>query len=271
MKRLIPFIVVLVFFSSNLYSQTQLISSKFTQPFFSIDANFGYALPMFDLRGSSIKEFYDLQNYSTTSGYQGEIKFGFTVANFKRTQLRIKLTLGYARFLGSENLAYDYGMVYPGWPTINYKNPVAVAGLSSINIHQPYTALGLDYVVFADSRRTSLFTFGGDFVLSGSFGKVYDEPTGKGEDYNNITSAIRFGMGVNTVYTYRPAPFIGLNAGVRFQLTNILGRSSASVSEGRDIPFNDDGDYSISPKLGSRTMGHVSFIGGVSFFMGGKK
>ncbi|MGV8019365.1 MAG: hypothetical protein AB2L26_14455 [Ignavibacteria bacterium] len=67
-------------------------------------------------------------------------------------------------------------MVYPGWPTINYKNPVAVAGLSSISIHQPYTALGLDYVVFADSRRTSLFTFGGDFVLSGSFGKVYDEP-----------------------------------------------------------------------------------------------
>ncbi|MCE1164855.1 MAG: hypothetical protein LWX07_05575 [Bacteroidetes bacterium] len=272
MKKLIPVLIVLVFISSNLYSQTNIISSKFTKPFFSIDADFGYALPMFDLAGSSVKEFYDLKSYSTQNGYSGDLKFGFTIANYKWTQLRLKLTIGYARFLGSDNVAYNYGMVKIGWPTPpEYKTPVPTSGTSSISIHQPYTAVGMDYVVFTDSKRTSLFNFGGDIVLTGAFGKVYDQPSGMAEDYNNILSAVRFGFGINTVYTYRPVEWMGLNTGVRFEFTNLLGKTSASVSEGRDIPFNDDGNYAVNPNLNSRNTGHFTFFGGVSFYMGGKK
>ncbi len=270
MKKLIPALIVLVFISSNLYSQTEIITSKYTKPFFSIDADFGYALPLFDLSGSSIKEFYDLKSYSTSAGYTGNLKFGFTVANFKWTQLRVKLTLGYSRFMGTDNVAYSFPKVTPGWPTTTYPL-VQTSGESTINIHHPMTAVGMDYVVFTDSKRTSLFTFGGDLTLTGMFGKITDQRSGYGEEYNNITSAVRFGFGINTVYTFRPASWMGINTGIRFQMSNLLGKTSAAVTEDRDIPFNDGEDLSINPNLKSRNIGYFGFFGGVSFYMGGKK
>ncbi|MDD5362675.1 MAG: hypothetical protein PHN88_11120 [Ignavibacteria bacterium] len=271
MKKLILALSVLVIFSSSLFSQTAIISSKFTKPFFSLEGNFGYAMPMFDLSGSNIKEFYDFKNYGTNSGYMGNLKFGFTVANFRSTQLRIKWTIGYGRFFGSDNYAYNVPKVTPGWPTINYTSPLAASGTSSINLHQPYSSVGLDYVVFTDTKRTSLFTFGGDIIVSGMFGKVFDQPTGKAEEYNNITSAIRFGFGINTDYTYRATEFFGLNAGLRFQFTNLIGKTSSAVTDDRDIPFNDGGDTSINPNLKSRNMGYFGVHGGVVFYFGGRK
>jgi hypothetical protein len=275
MKKLILALSVLVIFSSNLFSQTAIISSKFTKPFFSLEGNFGYAMPMFDLSGSNIKEFYDLKNYSTSAGYMANLKIGFTVANFRSTQLRIIWTLGYGKFMGSDNNAYypgTLGMLTVGWPTPpNYTSLAPLSGTSRITLHQPYSAVGMDYVVFTDSKRTSLFKFGGDIVMTGMFGKVYDQPTGHAEDYNNITSAIRFGFGINTDYTFRATEFLGLNAGIRFQFTNLIGKSSAAISEGRDIPFNDYGDGSINPNLKSRNTGYFDVHGGVIFYFGGKK
>ena len=271
MKKLLLFILAVIVLPSMIYSQDYLKTSKYRAPFFAIEGTFGYALPIFDLTGSSVGDFYGFKNYATSWGYDASVKLKFTIANFKPSQLRLSWMLGFARFMGDYNNAYGVGEIKSPFPNPTYVPPAPISGGSSIYIDQPYTSVGMDYVVFADRKRINLFSFGGDIALSVPFGKVFDTPIGQGESYNNILSATRFGFGLTVGYTARVTEFMGLTVSTRYQMSNILGKSSAATTEHRDIEFNDGEDRSLNPGLGSRTIGYLGFNGGVTFFFGGKK
>jgi hypothetical protein len=271
MKKLLLVIFAAIILPSMLYSQSYLTTSKYRAPFFALEGTFGYALPIFDLTGSSVGDFYSFKNYATSWGYDASVKLKFTVANFKPSQLRLSWMIGFARFMGDYNNAYGVGEIKTPFPRPTYVPPAPISGGSSIYIDQPYTAVGMDYVVFADRKRISLFSFGGDIAMSVPFGKVFDTPTGQGESYNNILSATRFGFGITVGYTARVTEFMGLTVSTRYQMSNLLGKSSEVTTENRDIAFNDGEDRSLHPGLGSRTIGYLGFNGGVTFYFGGKK
>ena len=273
MKKLLLVIFAAIILPSMLYSQDYLKTSKYRQPFFSIDASFGYNQPLFDLSGGSVAEFYDFRNYAASWGYDASVKLKFTVANFKPSQLRVTWLLGYSRFLSDFNVAYGFKKVEPGWPTIGFQTLPQTAGTSGVSINHPYTAVGMDYVVYTDRKRSSLFSFGGDITLSVPFGKVEDHPTVKvdNDEYNNILNGTRFGFGVTAGYTVRVVEWMGLSVTSRFQLSNLIGKSSDAVSEGKDIPLNDGDATNLHPNLTSRTIGFLGINGGLTFFFGGKK
>jgi hypothetical protein len=271
MKKLILFVLAVVILPSLLYSQDYLSTSKYRAPFFALEGTFGYALPLFELSGSSTGDFYNFKNYATSWGYDASVKLKFTIANFKPSQLRLSWMLGFARFMGDYNNAYGVGEIKAPFPTPTYVPPAPISGGSTIYIDQPYTTVGMDYVVFADRKRISLFSFGGDIAMSVPFGKVFDTPTGQVESYNNILSGTRFGFGLTVGYTARVTEFMGLTVSTRYQMSNILGKSSSVTTEHRDIEFNDGEDRSLNAGLGSRTIGYLGFNGGVTFFFGGKK
>ena len=248
-------------------------SQKFTKPFFAIDVLFGYSAPMFELTGNSIGDFYDLKNYATNSGYYGNLNFKFTLANFKTAQLKFYWAIGYSRFMGDETRSYNVTYLPAGWPETKYYTKINdTTGMSSIDIHHPSTALGIEYALFTDRNRTSVFTFGGDFALTGMWGKIYDKPSFKtSEQHNNLLEAIRFGFGINAGYNYRVVEWMGLGLGMRFQLSNLFGKTSESITEPGDIPFNDGKDYSINTNLDSRNVGFFGIYGGFTFYVGGKR
>lgn len=276
MRTKLTVLLILVLLPAFVFSQTTRVSSKkLTKPFAEIGISFGYALPMFSLNGSSTVDFYDLSGYATSNGYYGTIDAKFTLVNFKPGQLRLTWLLGYARFFGDENRAYLIS-THPeeklpvGWPKSSYYF-TSVSGSSSTSFHHPFTAVGLDYAVYADKERRSIFNFGGDIAMSGIFGKVYNQRSGFGENQNSTTSAIRFGLAANVGYTFRAVDWLGFHMGARFHLSNLVGKSSETISSEGEVPLNDSERYDINPNLNTRHIGYTSFYGGVSFFIGGKR
>jgi|WetSurMetagenome_2_1015567.scaffolds.fasta_scaffold32974_1 hypothetical protein len=257
-------------------------TSVFKKPNIVMEATFGYALPGFEFSGSRIKDFWEFKGYGINGGYAASFTPKVTVHNFKHGQIRTYLTVSFANFMGSENTAFSnstlygaFGMVPTGWPKDTlYKAPKDTLGSSSIRISAPYIAYGWEVAMYTDKERRSIFNLGMDFNFSVMWGKVYDQPNGKGETHNNIISATRMGLGFNLGYTYRVMEWMGLTFGTRMQMTNLFNKKSDIVkatAEG-DIELNDESNPSINKALNkNRGIGFFSFYGGVSFLLGGKR
>ncbi len=264
------FILSLIFISaSNSNSQN---TSKYTKPLCIMDLNFGYTVPMFDLGGSSLKDFYNFKGYSASGGFNANYTTKFSVYNFKAGQLRTYLTISYAQFDGSENRAYKfYDNFKPPWP-VNFVPPGDTAGTSSITINSPFIAYGWETAFFTDRERKSVINAGMDFDVSVLFGKVYNRINGYREVYNNIVSNTRMGLGFNIGYSYRVANMLGLSLGTRLQISNLFGKSSEKVTSDSDLSLLDASDISLNSLLNSnRTIGFFGIYGGVSFYIGGSK
>jgi hypothetical protein len=247
-----------------------------------MDVMFGYALPGFNFSGSRVKDFWEFKGYGINGGYYAAFTPKVTVHNFKQGQIRTYLTVSFAQFFGSENTAFNtiksygsYGMVPVGWPQDTlYKEPQDTLGSSSIRISAPYIAYGWEIAMYTDKERRSIFNLGMDFNFSVMWGKVYDQPNGKGETHNNIISATRMGLGFNLGYSYRITDWLGLTFGSRMQMTNLFNKKSDIVkatAEG-DLELNDESNPTINKALNkNRNIGYFGFYGGVSFYLGGKR
>jgi hypothetical protein len=279
------FLLVTIFILTTTANAQLINKSIFKKPNVVMDATFGYALPAFDLGGSRIKDFWEFKGYGVNSGYSATFTPKVTVSNFKRGQIRTYLTISFTQFIGSENTAYSVessygkgGMVPVGWPGLGIKNnstyvsPKDTLGSSSIRISAPYIAYGWEIAMYTDKERRSIFNLGMDFNFSVMWGKIYDQPNGKTETYNNIISSTRMGLGFNLGYSYRVTEYLGLTFGTRMQLTNLFNKGSNKVLDVGDISLNDEGNSTLSEYLNkNRSIGFVGFYGGVSFYIGGKR
>lgn len=283
MKKLFALFLIFSFLAISYSANAQLIDKRiFKKPNVVMDATFGYALPGFDLSGSRIKDFWEFKGYGVTGGYSASFTPKVTVHNFKQGQIRTYLTLSFTQFVGSENSAFSIeslyknnGMVPAGWPKDSlYKSPKDTLGSSSIRISAPYVAYGWEIAMYTDKERRSIFNLGMDFNFSIMWGKIYDQPNGKLETYNNIISSTRMGFGFNLGYSYRLVEYFGINMGTRLQLTNVFNKKSDIVpltSDG-DLEINDESNPTINKLLNkNRSIGYFGFYGGVSFYLGGKR
>jgi len=267
-----------VFFLLFIYSS--LNAQAYRKPLCVLETTFSYAQPSFDFSGSSLKNFYNFTDYGIKGGYNANLTSKFSVANFKVGQVRAYLTIAFAEFLGSDDRAYNIGgFIKAGWPKtgikdslIPYVPPTDTAGSSSITIHSPYIAVGWEIAFFTDRNRKSIITFGTDFDIAVLWGKIYDQPSGKKEIYNNLLDNTKLGLGLNLGYTYRLDEAFGLTFGTRLQFTNLFKKKSDFVKDDGDIFLNDAADVNLNKLLNNnRTIGFIGFYGGLSFFIGTRK
>ena len=276
----LTFVILFLLFISQTYAQYSNPNS-YKKPFFTIDLNFGYAAPSFDLAGTNTKDFYNLANYATQNGFNANITTKFTIANLQPDwQLRTYLTIAYAQFMGSENRASNIGgFIKTGWPRTGLQDSLSLftkitdtTGTSSVRLNHPYIAYGWEMAWYPDRNRRSVLNFGVDFDISVIFGRIYDQPTGKTETYNNIIANTRLGLGLNLGYSYRVANMLGLTLGTRMQISNLFTKKYEAVTNGGDLPLIDEANPGVNSLLNkSRDIGFFGIYGGITFYIGGTK
>ena len=276
----LKFIILFLLFISQTYAQYSNPNS-YKKPFVTFDLNFGYAAPSFDLAGTNIKDFYNLSNYATQNGFNANFTTKFTIANLQPDwQVRTYLTISYAQFMGSEDRASNIGgFIKTGWPRTGLQDSLSpftkisdTTGKSSIRLNHPYIAYGWEMAWYPDRNRKSVLNFGLDFDISVIFGRIYDQPTGKAEIYNNIIANTRLGLGLNLGYSYRVVNMLGLTIGTRMQISNLFTKKYEEVTNGGDLPLIDEANNGITSLLSkNRSIGFFGIYGGLTFYIGGTK
>jgi len=274
--KLIAIISVFVCISSvnaQIDSTLNPTSTLYHKPVAIVEFNFGYVSSAFDF-GGTIKDFYNITGYGVNDGYDAIYNTKYNLLNFNDFQLRTYLTVAYAHFQRTENRAYNIntwiGNKWPGRSmydsTQPYIPPTDTVGSSKIVINSPYIGIGTELAYFADRERCHMFSFGVDFNINISWGKIYDKPAGKNQQWNNLVEATRFGLGFNLQYSFRPIPVFGLNAGTRLQISNLFGKTAEAVSFGGDLPLNDGENADFGKFGGARAIGFYGIYGGVSLY-----
>ncbi|MCX7833550.1 MAG: hypothetical protein N2490_05005 [Ignavibacteria bacterium] len=269
------FILFILLALIPMVSFAQNISSKrFKKPLMIIDVIGGVNIPVHDFKGSFIDEIYNFQSYAANLGFSTGVNIKLAVATLDVSQFRLTLNMAYSHYVNSENAAYkDIYSVPVGWPKPpNYVYPVRIGGTSSVRYNIPYVALGFEYAIFVDPLLRSSFTFGTEVNMSIITGRVFNQPWGMNESFNTYHGNLRLGFGGNIAYNYRFAPEFGITVGMKYQLMNLLLRSSQETDESGYLYLNDSGDQSINQNLSSsRIMGNFSFFGGFNFYIGQRK
>jgi hypothetical protein len=272
-KNIFIFVQILLLIAMNLVFPQEKSALK-TKSFIEIDVNSSYNYALFDLRGSGgLKSFYSFKDYGVGSGFgiNTEIKIGLFTT--KMSQLKMHLMLGYSHFANEDSKAYSVGGVDPGWPYVigsGYQfSPKDTSGTSYLRINIPHFAVGLECSVFTDKENKSAFNFGLDFTSSLITGRAYETIVNSKETYITIYPSLRFGLGINTSYTYRFGDWVGFNIGTRFVMPNLLGKSSEMTDQSGYISLLDDSNTALNSNLSSkRNLGYLQLFGGVCFYLG---
>ncbi len=278
-KFLLPLVLILLIGISTAESQVTISKiKKLKKPMFVVDVFGGYSLPILDLKGSSIKEYYNFANYAMSGGFQASTKVKFAIGTYEASQIRLYALFTYSHYTNDEAAAYNMPFVAAGWPSVGvngsgqYVPPGGVSGRSNARINIPYAGLGFEYSVFVDEALRSSFDFGADIDMSSVFGRYYDQPTGQGETFNTLRANYRMGFGVNAQYNIRANENFGFTVGMRYMMHNILLKST-KVSDANGYMFlNDEANTDINPYITtSRNIGSFDVFGGVSFYIGKRK
>jgi len=290
MRKTFIFFAILVFtFSVNaIFAQhsannhKQKMEGYFDKPFFTIDAKSSFDISAMDLRGNSVKDFWDFTSYGMNEGLGAEINFKMSVINLKDSQFRTYLTIAYTQFSVESNKAYvPTKWVDPGWPTNSFTGtgeyiPSDTSGTSRLRLNMPYCALGMEYAQYLDRKNRSSINFGFDFNMNIIWGKeletyAHDDSAGM-EVEHNMNAQPRVGLGLFVALHYRFIETFGFNAGIRYHFANLIGKNDSEADPSGKIYLLDKGDSSLSPLLNeSRLIGYYKFFLGVSFFIGSVK
>jgi hypothetical protein len=255
MKKLLVLIPALLVISSTLFSQNK----------FSVNFYGGYTLPVSDLHGtfpdtlgSTQLDFTKSKTLLTTYGINAGIQGTFAVDS-AGSQI---LTAGfnYNSFTGSK----DYSTPNLGLQT--YKNKVSIITLSA----------GIEYAINPANKIVPFI--GLEFAANFYGGKI--EGTGDSLFTLNRKNETRLGVIANGGAVLKLWKWGGIIAGVRYALTNLIGKKSeiqqttfeiADAEQqggtiGSELPLNDE-DISTSP---GKVLNYVQFYLGISYSFGKK-
>lgn len=271
MKRLI-IVVFFVLISVSSFAQITK-ASKFKKPVFVIDVSGGYSLPLQDLTGSNIGEYYSFSDYAVSNGINTGIKGKYAVYTSPLTQLRLTASVGYNHFWASGTSAYNVGVFPAGWPSYSYTPPgTTVPGESYIRLNVPDAALGMEYAFWIDPQLRNNMSVGVEAIMTMISGRVFNTKYGEPETFNTLHNNIRVGFAVNFSYATRITEDFGFNLGVKYAFRNLIGKDVQQSDENGYMYLNDGSNPAVNPYLtNSRTIGDLSVFGGVSFFIGTKK
>lgn len=275
-KTLIAFLILTLIPIFVLNAQEVKTPPKKTKPLVEININSSYNYALFDLRGNgSLKDFWNFKNYGVGSGFGTNAEVKLSVFTTKMAQLKVHMMVGYSHFSNEDSKAYSVGWVDLGWPYKSNPNssipfgPLDTTGTSYLRINMPNLGFGLECAVFTDRDNKSSFNFGADFLWTMITGRVYETIQNTKESYNTINPSLRFGVGINIMYSYRFEEWVGFNIGTRFALPNLLGKSSEMTDQAGYISLLDDSNNALNPRLTTkRTMGFFQLFGGVAFYLG---
>ncbi len=271
MKRLL-IVVFLVLISVSSYAQITK-ASKFKRPVFVIDVSGGYSLPLHDLTGSNVGEYYSFTDYAVNNGINSSIKGKYSVYTAPLTQLRLTAAIGYNHFWASDDFAYNVGVFPAGWPSHSYTPPgTTVPGESYIRLNVPEAALGMEFAFWIDPQLRNNMSIGVEALMSMITGRVFNTKYGQPETFNTLRDNVRIGFAVNYSYATRITENFGFNLGIKYSLRNLIGKDVQQDGTDGYMYLNDAAGADINPYLtNSRTIGDLSVYGGVSFFIGTKK
>lgn len=269
MKKILFLLTVIFLLSSvDLLPQTVTVN-KFKLPRFSLEVTGGYSLSLFDLEGSSHLDFYRFKNYSQNDGFVTMVKGNFCLGKVsKKTTMDLYLILGYNHYATSENIAYDVGTFNPPWPK-NFVTPGRILGQSYLRINIPYAALGVEYKVFLDNYFITNFAWGLGITASDITGRIINTPTGLAETFNTFHGNFRMGVSTHLQFSHRFNPIVGFVIGSKFDINNLILKSTWESDSSAWMYLNDEAKPAINPLINSdRTIGSLSFYGGISFYFG---
>lgn len=277
MKKIIFILLVFAFFPVTLLiSQDLKNTPKKMKPLVEINVNGSYNYSLFDLRGNgNLRDFWNFSNYGASDGFgtNAEVKLG--VFTTRMSQLKIHMMVGYSHFSNDDSKAYNVGGVDLGWPykispssTIPFE-PKDTSGNSYLRLNMPHFGFGIECAVFTDRENKSSFNFGLDFTGTLITGRAYETIINSKESFITINPSLRFGLGVNIMYSYRFEEWVGFNIGTRFALPNIFSKSSEMTDQAGYISLLDDSNIALNKNLVSkRNMGYFQLFGGMAFYLG---
>ncbi len=242
----------LMFSAANVISQTK----------FSVDVFGGYSLPFADLQGdfpdsnsTGILDFKKSSTLLTGSGFNIGITGKYTVD----TTGKAKVTAGfnYNSFSGSKDYSRPTGI-------ITYKNKVNIFTISA----------GIEYGFFPKKKVNPFI--GLDLAANFYSGKI--DVSGDTTRNINRKSESRFGVIVNAGATIRLNQTVSVVAGVKYALTNLIGKKTepptsigniADIEEEgsgstTELPLNDEETSSNR----SKTLYYLQIYAGLSIDLG---
>lgn len=254
MKKNILFIALVLIIVSSAGSQTK----------FSLNIYGGYTIPVADMQG----DFPDTSNTGLLNFNKSSTlltKSGFNIGVSGKYVID---TLGKAKVIGGLNINSLKGSKDYSRPTgiLSYKNSVTIFTISA----------GFEYNFFPKKKFNP---FAG-LELAGNFysGKIV--ASGESNQTFQRKSEARFGVIAGGGIVISMSPKIGIVIGVKYALTNLIGKKSeivttstgTAVSETEDpgsgtlieLPLNDETNSTVKGK----SLNYVQIYTGISFNLG---
>lgn len=249
-QRYLIFLFLFSVFVENSFPQP--IDSEYKMPKLYIEVSGAYSFPTNSLKGGSFSEYYSFSNYAMNTGVQMNIKVKYPLKTFKYTQINIYTIIGYSHYTNTDNNAYDIDFVDEGWPMNSiYGNtpPNKLNGSGEARINIPYAGIGIDYTLFTDHIRNNSFSAGFDINVSSIFGRYYNNKSDGNSTFSTLRANYRIGLGISIQNNLRLSKLLGITAGSRLMLNNVLLKDSKASDEKGYVFLNDKADSSLNKYL----------------------
>jgi len=220
-----------------------LVSSNFAQPKIILQVYGGYSLPLPDLRGDIPLKTGD-NNYQMKNGFNfgADGKYAFE----KSGKFRVTASLNYNMFTNSG----DMELVENG------------VEIHKINI---FTAgIGLEYSFLP---KNNINPFIGAEITGNFFnGKIKTEIGDTLGSENSLKSESRFGLLFNGGVDIVSSKNIGIVVGVKYNLANLFGKDSSSVSDNEYALWDKEYVYNGNT-IPAKNIQFLQLYAGVSFYL----
>jgi hypothetical protein len=265
---LVTIFFVLVVINLNLRSQEADKNYKWKAPLITINGDFSYVIPLQDLHGSGVSDFFQFKNYGTRTGIAFNIDA--KVALNKKRNLRAFLSLGFVQANRDDSLTYiDSNSLSRGYPLPGTSFYGAFSGgQSRVLIRDLYIGLGVEHTLAPD--KTVIPFFGVELSLDYIYGYYVQDPGLKGKDKNfNIKGGFRGGFGINTGADIRMLNNVGVILGAKYKFANVIGKNSVKTTENDAMGILDAAASNLNSLLNkNRNIGYFQFYLGLSVFLG---
>jgi opacity protein-like surface antigen len=222
-----------------------LLHSSFSiaQPRLTLHAYGGYSLPLPDLKGDIPANEGD-NNYQMGYGYNFGIDGKYTVE--KSARIKISASINYNMFRNSGDI------------------PLVENGNHTIKMNILTGGIGVEYS-FLPKNQINPF-IGGEFTGSLFNGNNTEQVGDTTHAEYNLKSESRFGFLLNAGIEITSSMNIGVVAGVKYNLANLIGKVNASVSEKEYALW--DNEYTINGKtIKAKNIQFIQFYAGISFYL----
>ncbi|MGH2575367.1 MAG: hypothetical protein ACRDFC_06675 [Ignavibacteria bacterium] len=232
-----------------------MIPSSYTQPRTILMVTVGYSFPMGDMRGDFGETLATFTGNGNPDSNTYFLKSGFNLgitgkhSLIKKGNLKFVGGVGYNNFFQNKDYSDTSGSV-----SIEYNQAILTV------------SAGAEWAFVPKGKRIN--PFAGIDITANFFSGTYKETHGDGSIKElKLKSTSRFGLQLNAGIDFPLGNRLGVTAGVKYHMANLIGRESTG-----DTPI----EYSINDKEGTvnntkyidRSINYLQLYAGLSFYFG---